>query len=113
VTGPNEREEAKVRLDHNLEITEEGRFRCRKCDHDLGSVEANFKESAVCKVRPIEHANPLIVDPRTFIDDEVVFRQYFCPGCATLLENEVILAESEPVWDKQVDVSGVRAPAAR
>lgn len=96
-------------LDHHLEITEEGRYRCRKCGHDLGSADANFKEGAVCKVRPIQHANPLIVDPKTFIDDEVVFRQYFCPGCATLLENEVILAESEPVWDKQVDLTGARA----
>jgi N-methylhydantoinase B len=42
------------------------------------------------------------VDPATFIDDEVVFRQYICPGCATLLENEVILASSAPVWDKQL-----------
>ena len=54
------------------------------------------------KVRSIQDANPLIVDPALFIDDEVVFRQFFCPGCATLLENEVILASSPVVWDKHV-----------
>jgi acetone carboxylase gamma subunit len=107
-----ESEEATMQLDHHLEITEEGRYRCRKCGHDLGSAATNFKQHAVCKVRPIEYANPLIVDPATFIDDEVVFRQYFCPGCATLLENEVILADSEPVWDKQVEVAEVKAHAA-
>ena len=90
-----------MQLDHHLEVTE-GRVTCRRCGHDLGSADANFKDSAVCKVRPIEDANPLLVDHRTFVDDEVVFRQYFCPGCATLLENEVILATSGPVWDKQL-----------
>ena len=96
-----------MQLDHHLEIDDDGRIVCRKCRHELGGVEENFKDHAVCKVRPIQDANPLIVDPSTFIDDEVVFRQYFCPGCATLLENEVILASSEPVWDKQVSAESV------
>lgn len=100
-----------MQLDHHLEIAA-GRCRCRKCGHDLGPAEENFKDHAARKVRPIQTANPLIVDPTIFIDDEVVFRQYFCPGCATLLENEVVLAESEPVWDKQVDLATVPDGAA-
>lgn len=101
-----------MQLDHHLEIVDD-RCRCRKCGHDLGPADANFKAHAVRKVRSIEDANPLIVDPKTFIDDEVVFRQYFCPGCATLLENEVILAESDPVWDKQVDLAAGSKGAGR
>jgi N-methylhydantoinase B len=100
-----------MQLDHHLEIDGDGRIACRRCEHQLGTVEENFKDHAVCKVRPIQDANPLIVDPSIFIDDEVVFRQYFCPGCATLLENEVILASSPPVWDKQVSAESVRAHA--
>lgn len=94
-----------MQLDHHLEI-DDGHYRCRKCGQRLGTADGNFKEGAVRKDRPIEAANPLIVDPEKFIDDEVVFRQYFCPGCATLLENEVILAASEPVWDKQLREAG-------
>lgn len=90
-----------MQVDHHLKI-EDGSFHCRKCGHDLGPADGNFKRGAVRKDHPIEDANPLIVDPDKFIDDEVVFRQYFCPGCATLLENEVILDASEPVWDKQL-----------
>ena len=89
-------------VDHHLAIDDSGRIVCRRCGHDLGSAEQNFKEGAVLKVRSIQDANPLIVDPTLFIDDEVVFRQFFCPGCATLLENEVILASSPVVWDKYV-----------
>lgn len=88
-------------LDHHLAIRD-GSIVCRKCDHVLCGADRNFKEGAIRWDRPIQDANPLIVDPATFIDDEVVFRQYICPGCATLLENEVILASSAPVWDKQL-----------
>jgi N-methylhydantoinase B len=88
-------------VDHHLAI-DNGMIVCRKCGHGLGAADRNFKEGAVRKDRPIQAANPLIVDPSTFIDDEVVFRQFFCGGCATLLETEVILASSPPVWDKQL-----------
>ncbi len=101
-------------LDHHLSIDVDGAIVCRKCSTALGFADGNFKEHAVCKVRPIEAANPLIVNPKIFVDDVVVFRQYFCPGCATLLENEVILATSEPVWDKQLGLTADREgePAA-
>jgi N-methylhydantoinase B len=102
-----------VQLDHHLDVDEEGRVVCRRCGHDLGPAEENFKERAVCRTLPIQEANPLIVDPRTFIDDEIVFRQYVCPGCATLLETEVVLAATPPVWDKQLrpQRAGVRLEA--
>ncbi len=99
-------------IDHHLAIDEAGMIVCRRCGRTLCSARQNFKDGAVVKERPIEDANPLIVDPRIFIDDEVVFRQYFCPGCATLLETEVILATSPPVWDKQLSIRQ-RAPAKR
>ena len=89
-------------INHHLALDDAGRITCRRCEHDLGPADGNFKDAAVMKVRPIRDANPLIVDPSLFIDDEVVFRQFFCPGCATLLENEVILASSALVWDRQV-----------
>jgi N-methylhydantoinase B len=94
-------------LDHHLAV-ENGSIVCRKCGHALSAADRNFKDGAIRWDRPIEDANPLIVDPVTFIDDEVVFRQYICPGCATLLENEVILASSDPVWDKQLADGGAR-----
>ncbi len=102
-------EGANVQVDHHLEIDDQNHFRCRRCGHDLGSAERNFKEGAVKKVRPIQAANPLIADPDNFIDDPVEFRQYYCPGCATLLENEVIRSDSATVWDKQLSID---APAS-
>ena len=42
--------------------------------------------------RPIQAANPLIGDPQRFIDARVEFRQFYCPACGGLIENEVCRA---------------------
>ena len=44
----------------------------------------------------IQAANPNIGDYRRYIDDRPVFRQFFCPGCGALIENEVA-RENDPV----------------
>ncbi len=38
-------------------------------------------------------ASLLIGDPERFIDDEVQFRQFYCPACGGLIENEVCRAQ--------------------
>lgn len=91
-----------TRLDQHLLINDRDVVVCARCGHEFGPASENYKLHAVRKDRPIQAANPCIVDPRLFIDREVVFRQYFCPGCATALDNEVILADSAPVWDKEI-----------
>ncbi len=91
-----------ARIDQHLVVDADGMIVCERCGHRLGPATENYKLHAVRKDRPIQDANPRIVDPALFIDREVVFRQFFCPGCAVALDNEVILADSEPVWDKQI-----------
>ena len=46
--------------------------------------------------RPIEASNPIVGDPARFIDPRPQFRQFCCPGCGRLIENEIAV-ESEPV----------------
>jgi hypothetical protein len=36
------------------------------------------------------------------MDASVVFRQYFCPGCFTNIENDTIVAGAAPIHDKQL-----------
>jgi len=103
-------------LDHHLAVDDGGAIVCRRCGYELSSADENFKAGAVAKERPIQEANPLIVDPRTFIDDEVVFRQYFCPGCATLLCVDVYCPElgaDEPLWDTRFELAQFAAEPAR
>jgi len=81
---------------------EDGRVVCRSCDEAICGAEENYKVHALCETKPLTEVGPLLNDPPEYVDDEREFRQFYCPGCATLLENEVIKAESDPVHDMQI-----------
>ena len=69
---------------------------CAKCAADLGPVRDNYKDHAVRVDDEIAASNPNVGDWKRYIDERPVFRQFFCPGCGALLENE-IAREGDPV----------------
>jgi N-methylhydantoinase B len=69
---------------------------CAKCAADLGPVRENYKDHAVRVDDEIAASNPNVGDWKRYIDERPVFRQFFCPGCGALLENE-IAREGDPV----------------
>jgi N-methylhydantoinase B len=77
---------------------------CAKCAADLGSLKGNYKDQCVLDEQPITAANPHIGAYQRYIDVEPVWRQFFCPGCGSLIENEVarsgdpVLADIEVQW---------------
>jgi N-methylhydantoinase B len=77
-------------------------FACSCCGHVLCAVSENYKAHALRLDRPIQAANPLIGDPQRFIDAAVQFRQFCCPACGVLIENEVCRAEDPLLWDIQL-----------
>jgi acetone carboxylase gamma subunit len=62
---------------------------CSRCGQPLGPATDNYKEHCHRIDHPIQAASPLIGDPQRFIDDAVQFRQFCCPACGGLIENEV------------------------
>jgi N-methylhydantoinase B len=84
-----------LRATENLAVRG-GRWCCAKCATDLGSARGNYKAGCVRLDRPIEASNPIVGDPARFIDPRPQFRQFCCPGCGLLVENEIAVAE-EPV----------------
>jgi N-methylhydantoinase B len=88
-------------MDLHLGI-EDGRVVCRSCGEDVCGADENYKLHALCETKPLTEAGPLVNDPSDYVDDEMEFRQFYCPGCATLLENEVTKADEPPVHDKQI-----------
>ena len=72
---------------------------CAKCDTDLGPVEENYKLGCLREDRHVSESNPLIGEPKDHINDDVVFRQFYCPGCGALIENEVSIASDPPLMD--------------
>lgn len=91
-----------ARITDNLDLRREKdglHMGCSKCAADLGSVRDNYKQHCVRREADISTANPNIGDYRRYIDDRPVFRQFFCPGCGALIENEVARAADPVLWD--------------
>jgi acetone carboxylase gamma subunit len=77
-------------------------FGCAKCGTDLGPLSQNYKDHCVRNDLPIQASNPIVGDPRRFIDPEPQFRQFCCPGCGLLVENEIAVAEDPVLRDVEI-----------
>ena len=77
----------------------DGEIRCRRCARVLGPVERNFKLGTLVREQPLTEANPHVRDPSLYTDSTVVFRQFVCPGCGTMLETEIAVDGAPPQWD--------------
>ena len=69
---------------------------CAKCQTEVGLLGSNYKEHCIRIDEPVTKSNVLIGEPSRFIDDTPEFRQFSCPGCGTLIENEIAM-RGEPV----------------
>jgi N-methylhydantoinase B len=96
-----------ARITDNLELRREAgglRCACAKCAADLGAVRENYKDHCVRRESDISAANPNIGDYRRYIDDRPVFRQFHCPGCGALVENEIARADDEVLRDIELEL---------
>jgi acetone carboxylase gamma subunit len=72
---------------------------CARCGQPLGPARENYKAHCRRIDRSIEAASLLIGEPLRFIDDAVQFRQFCCPACAGLIENEASRAGDAVLHD--------------
>ena len=94
--------DVRFRLGEYLEVVDGpggGRFRCARCAHELGPATGNYKEHTLLRRGRLDEAGPLVGDPGRFIDDEMELREYFCPGCVTLLDTEINRVGEPLLWD--------------
>ncbi|MFB8370999.1 hydantoinase B/oxoprolinase family protein [Pseudarthrobacter sp. NPDC055928] len=67
---------------------------CRHCGETLGAAGADYLARLPRDEAAPAAAGPHIwADSATYIDELVVFRQIFCPGCATALLSQVVPAD--------------------
>ncbi|MDP2660423.1 MAG: acetone carboxylase subunit gamma [Dehalococcoidia bacterium] len=92
----------KQRVGEYLEIDDsspEPVLQCRKCKHTFCPPNGNFKAHALISERPLNGLGPMYSDTERF-----VFREFYCPGCATLLCVDMTLKGSPILWDTQLKV---------
>jgi N-methylhydantoinase B len=91
----------KMRVTDNLAIYGD-HYGCAKCAQDLGPVSHNYKSHCVRRDRPIQASNPIVGEPGRFIDPTPQFRQFCCPGCGLLIENEIAVSDDPLLKDVEI-----------
>ena len=95
------------RISEYLHVVGEGRHaevQCR-CGHRLGPVADNYKAHALMREGAVQEAGPW-VDPNHIGGDTFVCREFFCPGCLTLLDVEIAQRHEPIMWDVRLDPDG-------
>jgi N-methylhydantoinase B len=77
-------------IDDNLAL-HDGQVGCRHCGGILGGLQNGLPTGAVLRELPVPVAVPGMAGG-DYVDRELVFRTYSCPGCATQVHAEVAAA---------------------
>ena len=73
------------------------------CGQELAPATANYKEHVPVRERPVQAAGPW-VDPHDIGAGRFVCREFFCTGCARLLDVEIALAGEPFLWDARLRI---------
>lgn len=75
------------------------------CGQEFGDYRTNWKESALIAVRDTDGSLEELYPPMMHCDPEwMELREFFCPGCASLLEVEAVPPGYPLVFDFQPDL---------
>ena len=79
------------RVDGNVRLKDDGTLTCVHCEGALEGTPADYLAFLpLHEGRPAEAGPHIFADPAIYVDAEVVFRQYYCPGCFTAFQTEVV-----------------------
>jgi N-methylhydantoinase B len=83
------------RISEWLQRSADGSTQCTRCGTAVAPVEADWKEHAALRRLPIERAGPLRAPVGEFF-----LLESSCPGCAALLDADVVLGDDPPLHDR-------------
>ena len=86
---------ATSRVSTNIRQTDDGVLHCAHCDAELpGTVSTVFDHLPRREATPSAAGPHVGDDSSLYVDTEVVFRQYYCPGCWTAFRTDVVPREA-------------------
>ena len=95
-----------LEVTQNIDLKDRGGqavYCCSKCSTDIGPLGGNYKDHCIHLDQHVSKSNPLIGEPARFIDDVPQFRQFVCPGCGTLIENEIAMKDEPFLMDVHIE----------
>jgi acetone carboxylase gamma subunit len=97
-----------MRIHESLDVVAVGdgfHVACRACNEDFGPASGNYKRAAVCRATDKDAMTDL--PPPEGRKSLGRYVEYFCPGCAVLLDVETSVPSEEgeaiePIWDIEI-----------
>ncbi|MBI4334728.1 MAG: hypothetical protein HY673_26025 [Chloroflexi bacterium] len=71
-------------------------IRCTRCQHIICDASEEWKKRAAMCDKPVTNAGPLF--PR---DSPFLLREFYCPGCGTMLDVDVVM-KGDPIISDRV-----------
>jgi acetone carboxylase gamma subunit len=111
-----ERERRLVRIAECLDIDlATDQWCCNRCGHELGDARKPYKLGCLLRERnPHEIHPPLGTNEEynfSFHPDWIRIIEFYCPKCATMIENEYLPPGHPLTWDIEVDVDELHRKA--
>jgi len=102
-----------VRITEYLDIElETERWCCNRCGHDLGDARESYKKGCLVRERdPREIHFPIGPSKEfnfSFDPDWMRIVEFYCPGCAIMVENEYLPPGHPLTWDIQLDIDKLK-----
>lgn len=95
---------------------ESERWRCERCNHDLGSAREDYKRGCLVAERPLDavHAPVTGNQAYSFTPNSQYCRliEFYCPGCGVMVENEYLPPGHPLTRDIELDIDALRAKHA-
>jgi N-methylhydantoinase B len=86
---------------------------CACCRAVLGPGEGNYKSGCVVRVRPVGEVGLAPIDPHLIFDEDIVYREYCCPGCGLLLQGDFGRSGDDHLWDIRLHAIGPAGAAGQ
>jgi len=91
------------RIDDNLMTDADGRWCCAHCGTVLAERGRNYLDGALIRHGHPSEAGPQIRgEPEHFVDQRIIFRQFYCPGCYVALLTEVVPSDETQYRRKEL-----------
>ncbi len=109
----------KVRITEYLDIdTDSEMWLCHVCGQELIGARDNYKKGCLVYERDADEILPPVFPPDRaefhlgVTEGYGLFVEFYCPGCGTMVENELLPEGYQPTYDIQLDIDALKAKAA-
>ncbi len=101
-----------ARITEYLEIDlETDMWRCNRCGREIISARENYKKGCLVGERdPREVYRPLVNEEYNFAPDPDWVRiiEFYCPGCGTMIDNELLPPGHPVTHDIELDIDKLK-----